>query len=114
MKRRRSNRNINGVSPENAPVASQTFTTVNITPLPPDDGSIKIYAKTSDESLYYLDSNNVETPLLSGEYGLLIIWNELSWLHCSAPSVVHNSSKSPAKLVYISVRIPMTVSSCEA
>ena len=68
MKRQRSYRNINGVSSENDAVPSQTFTTVNITPLPPDDGSIKIYAKTADQSLYYLDSNNVETPLLSGEF----------------------------------------------
>ena len=61
-------RTINGVSPENDAVPSQTFTTLNITPIAPDDGSIKIYAKTSDQSLYYLNSGNVETPILSGSF----------------------------------------------
>mmetsp|Transcript_44252 Transcript_44252/g.117286 ORF Transcript_44252/g.117286 Transcript_44252/m.117286 type:complete len:202 (+) Transcript_44252:994-1599(+) len=37
-----------------------------------------------------------------------------SWLRCRAPSVVHSSSKSPEKVEYISERMPMTVSSCEA
>ena len=66
MKRQRSYRNINGVSPENDAVPSQTFTTVNIAPQAPSNG-ITVYAKP-DDTLYYLTNSGVETPILSGSF----------------------------------------------